>query len=468
MDTQPIGYEDRGTSADDGFDADGMEVPPAIGQDERRMHVRAYNFWAKLLEGRSFPSIESLDIQSLEDFGGHAVLLDFTSGIDNPAIVYVGSAIAREGELPDEIEYINDVPRRSLLSRLTDHYLQIIANRAPVGFEAEFVNSRDATILYRGVLLPFSSDDDTIDFILGVINWKEAAAGSLNAALADELAAELAAPPVRPTLPPTMPVWGDGPASQDQSGAMPHRMPIDLGDPFVEDDLGPLLDDRVDPFVGDPFIAEDAAPADLADWLASARGWADAAHDARGRSHHALYRAISRARGFAIAAAHDPLGYAELLAEAGLRPSRRAPLTALTKLVFGPTYDKTRLAECSAVLNYAEAEAIDPDALMTRLEQESGGLKGLVRTARAAARAARGELADRPDALERARTIAARSPAMLVVSLPDMAGDGPFVSLLARREMDGSLSILGGTSGDDPATRHLLKALAASAPHAAT
>ncbi len=460
MDTQPIGYEDRGTSADDGLDADGMEVPPAIGQDERRMHVRAYNFWAKLLEGRSFPSIESLDIQSLEDFGGHAVLLDFTSGIDNPAIVYVGSAIAREGELPDEIEYINDVPRRSLLSRLTDHYLQIIANRAPVGFEAEFVNSRDATILYRGVLLPFSSDDDTIDFILGVINWKEAAAGSLNAALADELAAELATPHARPT----MPVWGDGPAAQGHRGAMPHHRPFDLErDDGIDDDLVAPLDAMVD-----PFIADDAAPADLADWLASARGWADAAHDARGRSHHALYRAISRARGFAIAAAHDPAGYAELLAEAGLRPSRRAPLTALTKLVFGPTYDKTRLAECSTVLNYAEAEAIDPDALMTRLEQESGGLKGLVRTARAAARAARGDAADRPDALERARSVAARSPAMLVVSLPDLVGDGPFVSLLARREMDGSLSILGGTSGDDPATRHLLKALAANAPHHAT
>ena len=37
---------------------------------------------------------------------------------------------------------IADVPSRSLLSRLTDHYLQIIANRAPIGFEAEFVNQR--------------------------------------------------------------------------------------------------------------------------------------------------------------------------------------------------------------------------------------------------------------------------------------------------------------------------------------
>ena len=64
------------------------------------------------------------------------------------------------------------MPSRSLLSRLTDHYMQIIANRAPIGFEAEFVNQRGENICYRGILMPFSSDGDTIDFIYGVINWK--------------------------------------------------------------------------------------------------------------------------------------------------------------------------------------------------------------------------------------------------------------------------------------------------------
>ncbi len=29
-----------------------MEAPPEIGVDERRMHVRAYNYWVSLLDGR--------------------------------------------------------------------------------------------------------------------------------------------------------------------------------------------------------------------------------------------------------------------------------------------------------------------------------------------------------------------------------------------------------------------------------
>ena len=66
-------------------------------------------------------------------------------------------------------------PAAPVLSRITDHYMQILANQAPIGFEAEFVNEHGATVLYRGILLPYSSDNATIDFIYGVINWKQMA-----------------------------------------------------------------------------------------------------------------------------------------------------------------------------------------------------------------------------------------------------------------------------------------------------
>src|SRR4051812_33690825 len=149
------------------------DVAAAIGTDERRLHVRAYNHWVSLLRGRDFPSIEDLEPEDVEDFSSNSVLLDFTCGRDDPAMPYLGAAIRDECGLDDDMRTISEVPSRSLLSRLTDHYMQIIANRAPVGFEAEFQNQRDENISYRGILMPFSSDGDTIDFIYGVINWKK-------------------------------------------------------------------------------------------------------------------------------------------------------------------------------------------------------------------------------------------------------------------------------------------------------
>ena len=94
-------------SASDSSPSD--DVAAAIGTDERRMHVRAYNYWVSLLDGRDYPSIEDLEPGEIEDFGPHSVLLDFTAGRDNPATPYIGAAIREECGLDDDIQ----IDRRS-------------------------------------------------------------------------------------------------------------------------------------------------------------------------------------------------------------------------------------------------------------------------------------------------------------------------------------------------------------------
>jgi len=219
----PDGIADRGWDASEEEDAeraDARDLPPeSIGRDERRMQVRAYNHWASLLGEQMFPNIADLDPAELPDFGPHSVLLDFTNGIDNPEVRFLGEKLARECGPDASIGRLSDVPPRSLLSRITDHYMQILANQAPIGFEAEFVNHAGIGILYRGILLPFSSDDATIDYIYGVINWKEMA----DQLTADELLLEIdqaleldvdleIEPAPRPADPVT--VWADSPARE--------------------------------------------------------------------------------------------------------------------------------------------------------------------------------------------------------------------------------------------------------------
>ena len=62
-----------------------------------------------------------------------------------------------------------------------------LADQVPTGFEAEFVNARGRMTLYRGILLPYSSDGLMIDFIHGVLSWKELADPLLQASLDSEL-----------------------------------------------------------------------------------------------------------------------------------------------------------------------------------------------------------------------------------------------------------------------------------------
>lgn len=386
-----------------------QERPPAIGSDERRMHVRAYNFWVSMLGGRAYPSIEDLDPEHSGDFGPHSVLLDFTGGIEDPAITFLGQSLRRECGLDHDIHNISDVPSRSLLSRLTDHYLQILANRAPIGFEAEFVSQRGINTMYRGILMPFSSDDDTIDFVYGVINWKEAPAeiaAPERVAIVDQPVAEA----------PSAPVWADGPfgalaqASQD--------VPSGYGD---EESPGDLLP------------GHNAA---LADHLAAARDQAEAAQGARLKSRAALYRALGLAYDFSLLAEIRSAEYAELLDDAGVKAQRRAPMTAVVKLIFGADVDKARATEFAATLAHAHRLGIEPGALADHIEALPGGLKAMV----AAERQARKPVTAPPSHAEIARAALRKVPAQVVIDLP--ADSGEFVLLLARREGDGKLAVI--------------------------
>ncbi|MEO6432716.1 MAG: hypothetical protein ABIO29_01905 [Sphingomicrobium sp.] len=439
-----------------------------IGTDERRMHVRAYNYWASLLDGRDFPSIEELEPGDVKDFSPNSLLLDFTCGRDNPAIPYIGGAIREECGLGDDVQMIADVPSRSLLSRLTDHYLEIVANRAPVGFEAEFENQRSETICYRGILMPFSSDGDTIDFIYGVINWKKNAE-----AHGEERFVPPAAPPAQPVA--EDPAChsadhdrpeGDAEDEDDGGNASEAEAPSQFGsligalgskrsqepkpeldeprapprfaqpapraydfDPAPFAEVSPLVEIELIP----PELGDDAA---LADRLVVARETAEAVKAGEGRTRAALYDALAQAYEFALAARDDPADYAELLADSGVKSQARAPMTPIVKLVFGIDYDKARLTEFAAALSFADRNSVDRGQFAKFIAGHHGGLKGMV----AAERQAR-----RPDAAPKDRGELARERLRAAPALTgaEFAEAGEYSLVVMRRGPDGALEPVG-------------------------
>jgi hypothetical protein len=385
------GQPDYGPSHDEEV---AIEAPPEIGVDERRMHVRAYNYWVSLLDGRPYPSINDLDPATLGDFGPHSVLLDFSEGGEDPGVAWLGRALRDECNLTGDIRRIGEVPKRSLLSRLTDHYLQIIANRAPIGFEAEFVSQGGRNTMYRGILMPFSSSGETIDFIYGVINWKEIAGDAIIADIAREAERALAAgvPAVEAS-----PVWADGPNAE----------PLLLSEVAPEGEGWNETQDHDDSGF-DP-------DAGLADRLDAARASADAARGAASRSRLSLYRALGLAYAFARATEADSEGYRELLEDSGLKAQARAPMTPVVKLVFGADYDKARLTEFAAALSWAHRESVQAERAARRPEPK-------------------------PDQREAARETLRHAPALAHVEM-EMAEE--FVLILARREAHGRVALIG-------------------------
>lgn len=434
------GFEDGPGLATAGDDEPEIERPPEIGVDERRMHVRAYNYWVSLLDGRLYPSIEDLDPANIEDFGPNSVLLDFSRDSEDPEIAFLGRELREECGLDGSVRRISGVPARSLLSRLTDHYLQIIANCAPIGFEAEFVGQRGNPTLYRGILMPLSADGETIGFVYGVINWKELADGDTSSDLSAAVDRAVAAAPA----PPASPVWADGPSAA-------------FGDEEAEievvrdDSTLSLWPDQGDAAAG-TMLGQDAG---LADRLCLARESAEAARGADQRSRAALYRALGHAWDFALAAEAEPDDYAELLADAGLKAQARAPMTPVAKLVFGADYDKTRLTEFAAALCWAKREGVAAGAFAALLESFDGGLKGMVAAERRARRPA-----PRPDRSQEIRDRLRTAPAFAEVEIEIDDRDAEFVLLLARREGGGRWGVVAPLA-DDKLTAQAIRKTAA-------
>ena len=335
----------------------GIEAPPVIGPNERRMHVRAYNMWVAMLHGRPLPYAAELDPANAGDFAANGVLLDYGSDAQDPRVAWLGDALRIEGGMAQAPRSIAGVPAGSLVSRLSDQCTQILANRAPIGFEAEFVNVRGNTALYRGILMPFTSDGDVIDYIYGVINWKELADPQTAADIVAAARVALADVPVLAPVAPIAPAWADGPSRRG---------------------LGDAAD-------GAPAEAGDAT---LADRLADVREAGTAFHAAEFRARGALYRALGTAYDLAFAADADPAGYAALLLRAGLRAQPRSPWLPIVRLVFGDGVGRVRSAEYAAVLAHAWRYDVAPGGMRGFLEDGADGIRGIVAAERAFRKAA--------------------------------------------------------------------------------
>ena len=419
-------YRDLASDGEPDFAGHAADEPalPASG-GEKRLQVRAFNYWASLLHGRDFPSIEDLEPASIAEFAGNSVLLDFTAGPANPTTAYVGAAIRRECDLDPEAESMAEVPAGSLLARLTETYSQILDSRAPVGFEAEFANQRGAGHRYRGILMPFSSDGDTIDFIYGVFSWAETLRVAAPAAAAVPVAADAV---LVPALPP-LEVEDEVMVLEQLADEPPPPAPV--GHLGWQD--GPMAD---------PEVLQAAGEATLGDWLTAARATAEDARAADGRSRQALYRALGLAYDFACAAVAAPEEYGALLVDSGIVPQARAPMTAVAKLVFGADSDKARLTEYAAALSFAARQQVEPGGFLRFIEGQPGGLKALVEAERRLRKPA-GETGGWRDAA------VARLRSAEVRPLDSLAGNGEFALVRVRRDSLGQVAPVAAVS--DPA-----------------
>lgn len=362
--------------------------------EERRLHLRAFDYWLRLKAENAFPLFRDLSPQGLAPFKTNTLLLEFTAS--GAVVRFAGDDVRVLMDQPiGPGVSLESLPRSAFAGALLGQFEKDDGRERAAEFEFA-----EGSLDCRGIMLPFSRTGHAPHFIMVVVSFRMPGG---NADEADDVA-EIAEPaePVEPVEP----VAADGPVGAVESDA----------DSDADTDLAAALDNSLS-------ACEQAA--------------GRVAHlDGGGREN--LYEALAAALALYEESEKAPGAYAALLQQHKLRAQDRAPYTPVLKLTFGKEYDKTRLTEYAAALAFARRYGETSDSLVSFLKSQPGGIKGCVKAERTARRGEAGSAAHARQ--DEARAHALGAPA---VDMETLRSDNEFCLVLARRKDSGGLEAIG-------------------------
>ena len=149
------------------------ERPPAM---ERRLVLRVLNYWRHLAAERDFPSVDDIQAGDIPEIWPNCFILDPTNSPDDPVLVEVGELLQVEFGKDAQGKRISEVMTDTLLSAALGHYRQVAAKKVPISLGGDYMNGDGTKILYRSIILPLSSDGETIDHFFGAANSRSVSA----------------------------------------------------------------------------------------------------------------------------------------------------------------------------------------------------------------------------------------------------------------------------------------------------
>ncbi len=146
----------------------------AEGIDRRKVH-RLLAHWRDAQGEGGFPSLVAVLKRDLGDIGPSIFVLRVADGEGEPAFERVGESFA--GEMPSDLtgKPVSAVPKGTLLEQAVGHYRMVLSKKVPMTTSGKFRHVQGGTVLYRSILVPLSEGRGTIDFLLGVANWRKKA-----------------------------------------------------------------------------------------------------------------------------------------------------------------------------------------------------------------------------------------------------------------------------------------------------
>ena len=427
---------------------------------ERRLHLQAFDYWHTLKAERDYPLFTEMRAEDLKPFRSKSLLLEFKQ--DATIVRFIGEEIASliDAELSVGCN-LADFPGSAFALALLDQFADHEARKKA----AEFEFLKDG-INCRGTMLPFSQDGSAPHFMMVVAGFQSPEEEAQPEDASDAvmfLEPGTSQGQVETTVPmEATEETTEAPASEaaeisaasDTAAGSHEEAPDDTKpmDTAADSDISAVLE-NVSGQETDPVEADVNLDA-LNGLLSAGQRAADSIVHMDNGNRSSLYSALASALALYEGAQENLAAYQAVLEDANLKAQTRAPFTPVLKLVFGTTYDKTRLTEYAAALAYAVRHGETSASVAAFLKSVNGGIKGCVQEERAFKRGDSGTSAQirQQQAAEALRALPAKN-------LKDISFEAEFCLILARRNQDGSVDLIEKANAPnstlDAAVRHL-------------
>jgi len=146
---------------------DDFSAKTDVLDEERRLHLRAFDYWHQLKAEKAYPLFTDLRAEDLAPYKSNSLLLEFNK---NGAVVrFIGARVGVLIEAPIEVGgYLKDFPESAFARALLEQF-EHEEGRAKAA-EFEFVEDH---INCRGIMLPFSSDGMSPHFVMVISNFRQ-------------------------------------------------------------------------------------------------------------------------------------------------------------------------------------------------------------------------------------------------------------------------------------------------------
>jgi hypothetical protein len=134
---------------------------------ERRLNMRLMAFWWDRRSNRRLPTLKDFDPETLADIWPHCFTLVSRDPPQKSVFRFIGDAVAESLSGAEGKITVDSLTKDSLLDHATRNLDEVLEQKVPVVTSGEYVDPRGNAIIYRSILLPFSSDQETIDSVVG-------------------------------------------------------------------------------------------------------------------------------------------------------------------------------------------------------------------------------------------------------------------------------------------------------------